>query len=267
MPFLNMQLCNKIRAAALALLVAMLGVPCSAQWTQVRQAWNSTAGTSPATTSVTLSLVNQGDVVLVSVDYLGTATGFTVAVTDGNGHSFTQTPNSPCTYSTGQKVWMYYIVAPALATMSITATPSVAHGVSIHAIEFAPTAGTVTFDSDVCGNPITGTTPVNTPSITPSKSGVLYAASIADPSANLGSFSGVVGGSWTIGTVGVIASDNNNSADEWQVSATSATAVNWTVSSSGNSGWVAMAMSMYTVTPPNLAIKGKVFLKGNTKIK
>jgi hypothetical protein len=245
----------------------LLGSSAFGQWSQVRQAWNSTAGASPATTSVTLSLVNQSDVVIASVMYLGTAAGFTMAMTDGNGHSFTQTPNSPCVYSTGQKIWLFYIISPALATMSITATPSVAHGISIHAIEFTPSAGTVKFDTDVCANPTSGTTPINTPSITPASSGVLYAAGIPDPSAGLGQFSGVVGGSWTFGTGGIIASDNNDSADEWQVSATGATSVNWTVSSSSNTGWVAMAMSMYSATAPNISLKGTTRFKGKVVLK
>lgn len=248
-------------------IMLLLSSSAFAQWTQVRQAWNSTAGASPATTSVTLSLVSQSDVVIASVMYLGTATGFTMSMTDGNGHSFIQTPNSPCTYTTGQKVWLFYIVSPSLATMSITATPSVAHGISIHAIEFTPPAGTVKFDTDVCSVPTTGTTPINTPSITPAASGVLYAAGIPDPSAGLGQFSGTVGGSWTFGTSGAIASDNNDSADEWQVSATGATAVNWVITSSSNTGWVAMAMSMVISAKPNITFKGTTRFKGKVIIK
>lgn len=251
----------------LLVLVFLLSTSAFGQWTEIQSAWNSTAGAAPASTAVTLSIVQPGDVVIASVMYLGTATGFTMSVTDGNGHNFTQTPNSPCTYSTGQKIWMFYLVSGGLPSMAVTATPSIAHGISIHAIEFTPPAGAPTFDTDVCSVPTTGTTPITTPSITPAQSGVLYAAAIPDPSAGVGSFTGVVGGSWTFGSGGIIAADNNDSADEWQVSATGATAVNWVVTGSSNTGWAAMAMSMITTNPPSIVFKGTTKIKGKVIIK
>lgn len=247
-------------------VVLFLGASGFAQWTEVQKAWNSTAGASPATTTVSLPSVGTKHVVLASVLYLGTATGFTMAVTDGNGHSFTQTPNSPCIYSTGEKVWLFYITNTPAASMTVTATPSVAHGVSVHAVEFTPDIGVATFDSDVCANPTSGTTPINTPSITPRKSGVLYAAALVDPNTGTGAIS-AAGGSWTGGTQGIIASDSNDTADEYQFAATGATTVNWTTTGSAGSGWVAMSMSMFSVPPPNMTLKGKVAVKGKIVLK
>jgi hypothetical protein len=237
-----------------------------AQWTEVQKVWNSTAGSGAATTTVSMPSVVAGHTVIASVMFLGTfLSPFTVALTDGNGHNFTQTPSSPCSYGTGQSVWLFYFTNVPAGSMTITATPSVAHGLSVHAIEFVPTPGAVTFDVDSCAVPSTGTTPINTPSITPVKSGVLYAGVIPDP-ASTGSITGV-GGSWTDGTHGIIASDSNNSGDAYQFSATGATTVNWTVSGSSGSGWVAMSMSMVTVIPPSMELKGKVFFKGKVLVK
>lgn len=256
------------KAKIVLLLEILLWLPasCFAQWTEVQKAWNSTAG-SGTTLPTTLSLpsVVKGHTVLASVMYLGT-TAFTLTMTDGNGNSFTQSPNSPCTSTSGQKVWMFYFVNTPAASMTITTTPSVSAGMSVHAVEFAPSAGRATFDSDACAHPSTGTTPINTPSLTPIRSGVLYAGATPDPTTATGQISGV-GVGWTEASRGVIASDNNNSSDEYQFSATTATAVNWTVTTSGNSGWNAMLMSMTSVQIPSVVTKGNVKLKGNVKIK
>jgi hypothetical protein len=243
------------------LLLILLCSPAFGQWTEVQKAWNSTAGSSPATTTVSLPGVASGDTVVVSVMYLGTATGFTMAVTDGNGHSFTASTSSPCTYVAGEKVWMFYLINTPGASMTVTATPSVAHGISVHAVEFAPPAGTsVSFDTDSCAVPTLGTTPVTSPSITPAGNSLLYAGIIADPSGT-GSVS-AVGGSWTLGTNGTIASDTGNTADEYQTGATGATVVSFSVTGSSGSGWDAMALSIKAVSTTNVYVKGKVITKG-----
>jgi hypothetical protein len=257
---------NRLLNALLLVIVLWLPASCFAQWTEVQKNWNSTAGASPATTTVSLPSVAANHVVMASVMYLGTATGFTMAMTDGNGHSFTQTPASPCISSSGQKVWMFYFLNTPAASMTITATPSVAHGISVHAVEFAPVTGRATFDNDACANPSSGTTPINSPSLTPIRSGLLYAGAIPDPTTGTGQISGV-GAGWTEASRGVIASDNNNSSDEYQFSATASTAVNWTVTTSGNSGWNSMLVSMTSVQIPSIVTKGNVKLKGNVKIK
>src|SRR5882724_8134917 len=134
-------------------------------FTFVQAAWNSTAGSTPATTTLALTPTS-GNLICVAVDYLGSGTGFTITLTDGNGHNFTFSTNSPFQYSTtGRFIWLGYILsAPSSAAMSITATPTIAHGLSIHAVEFSYTGGTATFDKDLQGAPTTGTTPINTPS-------------------------------------------------------------------------------------------------------
>lgn len=253
-----------IKFLTLAILL-WLPASCFAQWTEVQKNWNSTAGASPTITTVSLPSVAANHVVLASVMYLGTA-AFTLTMTDGNGHSFTATPKSPCTTSLGQKVWLFYLTNTAAASMTITATPSVAHGISVHAVEFAPSVGRPTFDNDACDIPTTGTTPVNTPSLTPVRAGVLYGVVIPDPSTGTGQISGV-GVGWTEASRGVIASDNNNTSDEYQFSAVTSTAVNWTVTTSGNTGWDAMLMSVTSVQIPSVVTKGNVKLKGNVKIK
>lgn len=250
----------------LILSLVILSVSCFAQWSEVQKAWNSTAGTSPATTTVSLTGVGANHVVVASVQFLGTATGFTVAVTDGNGHSFTQTPSSPCVYSAGEKVWLYYLLNSTSGNMTVTATPSIAHGLSVHAVEFIPVSGgVVKFDTDACATTSTGTTPLNTPSLTPTIGGLLYSGALSDPGST-GHIS-AAGASWTLGTNGTIASDVGQSGDEYQFNATGSTAVNYTVAASANTGWVAMAMSIIVINPPNVSLRGKVSLKGDTSLK
>lgn len=259
---------NRLLNAFLLAIVLWLPVSCFAQWTFVQKNWNSTAGASPspATTTVSLPSVAANHVVMASVMYLGTATGFTMAMTDGNGHNFTQTPASPCISGSGQKVWMFYLLNTPAASMTITATPSIAHGISVHAVEFSPATGRASFDSDACANPSSGTTPINSPSLTPARAGLLYAGVIPDPTTGTGQISGV-GAGWTEASRGVIASDNNDSSDEYQFSATASTAANWTVGSSSNTGWNSMLVSMTSVQIPSIVTKGNVKLKGNVEIK
>jgi hypothetical protein len=214
-------------------------------FTEVQKAWNSSAGTtpSPATTTLSLPSVAAGHLVVVAVCYLGASTGFTLTITDGNGHTFTQPTGSPFAYSGGARfIWLGYILSAASGSMTITATPSVAHGLSIHAIEFSYTGGSCSFDKTANAGPSTGTTPINTPSLTPTNAAeLIYAAGISDP-ASAGTIS-AVGGSWVEGTRGTINSDGNNSADAYQLSISAATAVNWTVSGSSNTGWNAASMA------------------------
>jgi hypothetical protein len=252
-----------------ALVSLLLCASAFGQWTETQKAWNSTAGNFPTPSNTTVSVTGVGahHVLVAGVIYLGGVASFTMSVTDGNGHSFTQSPNSPCAYSGGQFVWLFYLLDSASGNLTITATPSVQHGLSVHVIEFTP-PGTPSFDKDACAVPSSGTTPINTPSITPSASGVLYAAALADP-ASTGAIT-AAGGSWTLGTNGSIASDAGNSGDEYQIGATAATSVNWTVTGSSGSGWDAMAMSLTSsvaATPPNVEIRGKAELKGKVLLK
>lgn len=210
----------------------------------VQKAWTSTAGTG-TTSPTTLSLpsVGAGNLVVVSVDYLGTTAGFTISITDGNGHSFTLTPNSPFQYNAGAPmVWLGYILSAASGTMTITVTPSSARGLSVHAAEFSY-SGVASFDSDAGAFSTTGTTPIKTPGVTPVATDVLYyATAIGDP-AGTGAISGVTA-PWTEGTRGVIASDSNNSSDAYILGASGTIPVGWTVSSSTATGWVAAGMTI-----------------------
>lgn len=231
----------------LILFLALWAVSAKAQFTFVQSAWNSSAGGAPATTTLSLPSVGAGHLVVVSICYLGSTTGWTMSsLTDGNGHNFTFSPNSPWQWNSAARyVWLAYMLSAPSGTMTITATPSIAHGISIHAIEFSYT-GVASFDKDANAAPVSGTTPANTPSITPTNSGsLLYAAGVADPNTQAGTFSGV-GGSWTKGTGGSVASDANDSWDEYILSASGATSVNFTITGSANSGWNASAMAFFT---------------------
>jgi hypothetical protein len=233
-------------------------------FTFVQSAWNSSAGVVPSQSTTTLSLpsVAAGNLVAVSVCYLGSSTGFSTTITDGNGHTFTQPTGSPFEYAgTARYIWPGYILSAAGGSMTITATPSVAHGLSIHAIEFSYTGGTATFDKVLQGTASTGTTPINTPALNPTNAGSLvYIAAIPDPSAGSGEIS-ATNSPWVEGTRGTINSDSNSTVDAYILSVSSAQAANWTVVSSANTGWNAVAMSFSIAAaagtfPPSLMMMG-----------
>jgi hypothetical protein len=146
--------------------------------------------------------------------------------------------------------------------MSVTATPSVAHGISVHAIEFSYTGGTCTFDTTANAGPSTGSTPINTPSLTPTNANsLIYMATLPDPSAGSGEIS-ATNSPWTEGTRGTINSDTNSSVDGYILSASTAQAANWTVVSSAVTGWNAAAMSFFisggvaATFPPSMMMMG-----------
>jgi hypothetical protein len=230
-------------------------------FTKVQALWNSTAGGSPATTTLSLT-PTAGNLICVSVDYLGSGTGFTLTLDDGNGNSFTLTPNGPYQYSTtGRFIWLgYMLVAPSSSPMTITATPSVAHGLSIHAIEFSYTGGTCTFSRGLGSFATTGTTPINSLSDTPTHpNSLVYITAIADP-AGSGTIS-ATGSPWTEGTRGTINSDSNNSVDAYNVSVTANITSNFTVASSSNTGWNAAEMTFFISVAPTI-VPGSMMLMG-----
>jgi hypothetical protein len=217
-------------------------------FTFVQSAWNSSAGVVPSQATTTLSLpsVAAGNLVVVAVCYLGSSTGFSTTITDGNGHTFTQPSGSPFEYAgTARYIWLGYILSAASGSMTITATPSVAHGLSIHAIEFSYTGGSATFDKALQGTTSTGTTPINTPALNPTNAGSLvYLAATPDPSAGSGEIS-ATNSPWVQGTRGTINSDTNSTVDAYILSVSSAQAANFTVVSSANTGWNAAAMAFF----------------------
>lgn len=219
----------------------------------VQSAWNSTAGTVPSPATTTLSFTpTAGNLICVDVDYLGSVTGFTLTLDDGNGHSFTLTPNSPFQYSTSARyIWKgYMLVAPSSSPMVLTATPSVAHGLSIHAIEFSYTGGTCTFDKDLGGFSTSGTSPITSPALNPTNANSLvYISAISDP-AGSGTVS-ATNSPWTQGTRGTINSDTNNSVDAYITSVSSAIAANWTVAGSSATGWNAAAAAFFISASSN----------------
>lgn len=221
----------------------------------VQAAWNSTAGATPTTTTLSLPSVGLNSLVCVSIVYLGSTTGWTMSsLTDGNGNNFIFTPHSPWQWNSAARyVWLAYMLAAPAASMTITATPSTAHGFSIHAAEFSYT-GACFFDKDVNAAPTSGTSPVNSPTITPTNpNSLLYAAGTPDPNTGSGSFINV-GGGWTQGSGGAIAADSNNSWDEYTLSGTGATPVNFGVIASAGSGWNVSAMSFFTANLPALPL-------------
>lgn len=202
---------------------------------QKKQANNAPTG-SPANISVVLtSAPTAGDIVCVALGQ-GAATSGAVlnTVKDSNNNSYTITPNSPSTFQSGAgQIWLAYLLsAPANASATITFNVSGLNTIScdMWAVEFSVSGGTVAFDKDAKANSATGTT-INTPSITPAGSGQLaYAA------ASSGGTVSSAGTPWTIGTIAA-----SGDADEYDLSISAATSVNWP--ETGGSGWSAMAMT------------------------
>jgi hypothetical protein len=197
-------------------------------------------GSGVSTASITITLPSnpvQGNIVCV-----GMAPGIAISgltVVDGNSNSYTITPNSPSTFQTNcGQVWLAYLLnAPANANKVITLSWNTADNTPVAwADEFSVSGGTAAFDKDAKANTGTAGTTINTPTITPTGPTELLFACAASGSAitapaangNLGVWKGS-GGAITSGDMA-----------EYDLSASSLTAVNFTQASAG---WSAMAMA------------------------
>ena len=202
-------------------------------------------GTATSESVVLPAVPTQGNTVAVALPLAG-ASGLpiSISVKDGNSNSYTVTPNSPATYSTYEGQWMAYLLnAPANASATINATWTNGAYAGICADEFAA-SGSVTFDKDAAksSGAASGTT-ANLPSLTPTYSSGELLYSGVDPGADVTApAAGAALGSWTGAAGGIIPS--YGMAAEYDLSATSATAVDYTVNTSG-SAYAAMSVAFY----------------------
>lgn len=197
----------------------------------------SNNGIGVTTLALTLgSNPTAGNIVCVGFCPGAAVTAFTCK--DSNNNSYTVTPNSPSTNISGAgQVWLAYLLsAPANATKSLTLAWTTTAGVAAWADEFHVSGGTAAFDKDIAAGTSTAGTTINTPSISPTGAGeLLFAAASAGGSISAPA-SGATLGVWT-GSGGAITTGD---MAEYDLSAGSATAVQFTQSSGG---WSAMAMA------------------------
>jgi hypothetical protein len=218
------------------LLGLLLGSTASfAQFTHVRGASHGASGTTNAVALGAAPTTGHLVVVAACPDVAVTA----LTVKDANNNSYTITPHSPSTVTSGAgQCWMAYLLsAPANASATINISWTGAANVAGFADEFSYTGGTATFDTDIAANTATAGTTINTPSITPAASGELLFAGAAAG----GTISGV-GGTWATSGGAILFGDD---AEYILSSASGATAVNFAQSSGG---WSSMAIAIKLVS-------------------
>jgi hypothetical protein len=204
--------------------------------------------TSGTTCSVTLSAApTLGNLVLVTVYFYSGSTSPTCTIQDSNGNNYTLSPTSPYqppgAGGAYGLIWFGYILsAPSNASATITATFSLTvpgTGIALmRAEEFFFGNCTALFDTDIGGTG-SGSTTINSPSITPSHSGeLLYAFGV--PASQI-----VTANSpWTQDSAGI---DGNDCDAEYILSSASgATAINFTANTTGV--WSAMAIAFKLVS-------------------
>jgi hypothetical protein len=200
-------------------------------------------------TTVSVSLGNNpatGDVVCVGLFFYGSSAPSSVSIKDANSNAYTITPHSPATYSNG-KGWIYaaYLLsAPSNASKSITATWTNGEYAEIYAEEFSVSGGTQGFDTDVAqSNTTNSSTTISLPSITPSSSGeLLYSTmGIASTSVTAPTAGATLGG-WTGAAGGISGTYTGVDSEYITNSGSSATAVDYTVSATGDP-YAGMAMA------------------------
>jgi hypothetical protein len=150
-------------------------------------------------------------------------------------------------------VYLYEWVATGTPSAAITATiNSPGTTVNVWADEFVVSGGTASFDKDAAASSSTAGTTINTPSITPTNSGsLLYSCAAAGGTISAPSAGGTLG-SWT-GAAGAI---TNGDMSEYDLSASSATAVDYTQSSGT---WSAMAMAFFITASGSLVFEDDSF--------
>lgn len=216
------------------LLILALLTPAWASFTHV-QTKAGNCGSNTTCSLVLTSTPTTGNLVVYGVVFVTTISALTVK--DSNNNTYTVTPNSPEIGFSGcancREYLAYLLSAPSNATATITATWTGSSASTVFADEFSSTGGAVSFDNDVTGSG-TGTA-VNSPTITPAGSGELLWAVVQPANDITAPTAGSSQGVWTGGAI------QNSSASEYDLSAASATAVNFTESPTG--GWGAMAMA------------------------
>jgi len=175
-----------------------------------------------------------------------------VSVVDGNGNTYTITPNSPSGNQTpAGKVYLIYLLnAPSNANKTLTVTVSTT-GLAIAgwADEFEPVGGIALFHADAKANTATAGTTINTPSIASiGVQSLLYSCAAAGGTITH-PVAGATLGVWT-GAAGAITFGDMS---EYELAAgPGTTAVDYTQTSGR---WSAMAMS-FSFIPRELALLG-----------
>jgi hypothetical protein len=200
--------------------------------------------TSGTTCAVTISPapVTGNTIWVGAISYNATASPPLIStVKDANGNSLTVTPHSPsATYAatTGGAALAYLLSAPSNITPTITITfaTALSGNNDCFADSFQVAGGyTATFDTDAAGNG-TGSTSINTPTVTPAGTDVFY--SVVVPYGQVTSVNGV----WTLTPNAILypgtpetPPDGNAAAYSENVS--SALAVNMTQTASSQGTW------------------------------
>jgi hypothetical protein len=224
-------------------------------WTHI-QSGTTFTHSAVATLSITLGTTPvAGNLVCVGV-IITCSTGLSsnLLVQDGNGNTYTISPNSPAGQVTqsggagggGQTGQTYscYLVAPANATATITATwtNSATTGVQIFVDEFhSPPAG-ITFDTDAANSNATGAINQTSPTITPNHGAgeLLWSVSGSTNTYTAPTAGGTLGG-WTGNGGGITDGD----MAEYILSG-AAGATNVAYTQPAVYGWSDMVMAFYT---------------------
>ena|SRR5208282_1808395 len=224
-------------------------------WTHI-QGSGATTAAAVTTFSITLGAApTVGNLVCFGIIITcSTGVSSNLLVRDGNGNTYTITPNSPSSQVTQTggaggggmtgSTYAAYLVAPANASATITATwtNGTTLGVQIFVDEFHSSLSGIVFDTDTAGSDATGAINQTSPSITPNYgAGELFWSISGSTNTYTAPTAGATIGVWT-GNAGGI---QNGDAAEYVLSgANAATAVNYT--QSAVYGWSAMVVAFYT---------------------
>jgi hypothetical protein len=185
----------------------------------------------------------QGNLVIASMHFFGNPNvgTYILSIRDANNNLYTPTPNSPSFYdpNIGQMFLALMLSAPYNATAAVTVTFSnVIATATLVLDEFSCAAGVAALDNgiiDVGGPSSTVSTPIVP--VTHTADELLYA------SCKTSSFDiNGVGGAWTASPSGIPPSDNI--LEEYILSASANTAVNFSQGSSSN--WTSIGVSIYS---------------------
>jgi hypothetical protein len=200
------------------------------------------------TTESLASTPSPGDVIWVGVGNITGHSQSTVTVADSNGNAFTATPNS--NYSVNSRpISLFYLVAPSNVSGTIITKAGAGGNFAgtIIADVFHVSGGTATFDHDAVNN--SSANPMILPSITPTHANsLLYSFATAGSASFTAPAAGGTLGSWTGGGAGI---QNGVYAEEYILSATGATGVDYTNSSSTSCDGIVAAFYILSAAVTN----------------
>ncbi len=202
--------------------------------------------------------VKAGDLVIggATIDNTIASTG----VTDGAGHVFAFTPNSPCTGgSVASHSWLFYLLSsPGGAntnTVLFTDTDGPNPGDYVDdlwAYEFSVTGGTPAFDTDTngCGSSTSNANPVATLTLAGSNELAYFNSLVVG-----GGVTGV-GSPWTLGTLTQL-----DSVDGYDTTASSS--ITTSITPAGQGWGLVMAMAIRVIQPGTIALSATGGASGN----